>query len=91
MIFDRNDRKQVIALLGAGSMGTAIVRKIAARGKTSAQVILRWHLQAGNIAIPGSSNEAHIQENFEIFDFELTDEEMQRLTEIDKDERFADY
>ena len=63
----------------------------AARGKTSAQVILRWHLQAGNIAIPGSSNEAHIQENYEIFDFELTDEEMQRLTEIDKDERFADY
>ena len=39
-----------------------------AHGKTSAQVILRWHLQAGNIAIPGSSNEAHIQENFEVFD-----------------------
>ena len=63
----------------------------AAHGKTSAQVILRWHLQAGNIAIPGSSNEAHIQENYEIFDFELTDEEMQRLTEIDRDERFTDY
>lgn len=60
-------------------------------GKTSAQVILRWHLQAGNIAIPGSSNEAHIQENYEIFDFELTDEEMKQLTLIDKDERFADY
>lgn len=51
----------------------------AAHGKTSAQVILRWHLQAGNIAIPGSSNEAHIQENYEIFDFELTDEEMERM------------
>jgi diketogulonate reductase-like aldo/keto reductase len=62
-----------------------------AHGKTSAQVILRWHLQAGNIAIPGSSNEAHIQENYEIFDFELTDEEMQQLTKIDRDERFADY
>lgn len=59
--------------------------------KTSAQVILRWHLQAGNIAIPGSSNEAHIGENFEIFDFELSKEEMQRLTDIDKNERFADY
>ena len=35
----------------------------AAHGKTSAQIILRWHLQAGNIAIPGSSNEAHIAEN----------------------------
>ena len=62
-----------------------------AHGKTSAQVILRWHLQAGNIAIPGSSNEAHIQENFEIFDFELSEEEMQRMTDIDKDQRFAAY
>ena len=60
-------------------------------GKTSAQIILRWHLQAGNIAIPGSSNEDHIQENYEIFDFELTDEEMERMTALDKDERFASY
>lgn len=62
-----------------------------AHGKTSAQIILRWHLQAGNIAIPGSSNEDHIQENYEIFDFELTDEEMERMTALDKDERFAPY
>ena len=63
----------------------------AAHEKTSAQVILRWHLQAGNIAIPGSSNEAHIQENYEIFDFSLSDEEMQELTALDKQERFASY
>lgn len=64
----------------------------AAHGKTSsAQIILRWHLQAGNIAIPGSSNEAHIQENFEIFDFTLTDEEMQQMTALDKNQRFANY
>ncbi|MBQ4513202.1 MAG: aldo/keto reductase [Anaerolineaceae bacterium] len=63
----------------------------AAHGKSSAQIILRWHLQAGNIAIPGSSNETHIQENFEIFDFSLTDEEMQQLTDLDKNQRFADY
>lgn len=63
----------------------------AAHGKTSAQVILRWHLQAGNIAIPGSRNEAHIQENYEIFDFSLSDEEMQELTALDKQERFASY
>ena len=68
------------------------IRAIAdAHGKTSAQIILRWHLQAGNIAIPGSSNEAHIQENFEIFDFELTDEEMEQMTALDKNRRFADY
>lgn len=63
----------------------------AAHGKTSAQVILRWHLQAGNIAIPGSSNEAHIAENFNIFDFFLTDEEMQKMKQIDKNQRFASY
>ena len=63
----------------------------AAHGKTPAQVILRWHLQAGNIAIPGSRNEAHIQENYEIFDFSLSDEEMQELTALDKQERFANY
>ena len=62
-----------------------------AHGKTSAQIILRWHLQAGNIAIPGSSNEDHIQENFEIFDFELTDEEMEQMTGLDRNERFAGY
>ncbi len=62
-----------------------------AHGKTSAQIILRWHLQAGNIAIPGSSNEDHIQENYEIFDFELTAEEMERMTALNKDERFASY
>ena len=63
----------------------------AAHNKTSAQVILRWHLQAENIAIPGSSNEEHIAENFDIFDFALSDEEMAELTAIDRDERFADY
>lgn len=62
-----------------------------AHGKTSAQIILRWHLQAGNIAIPGSSNEDHIQENYEIFDFELSEEEMQRMSDLDREERFAGY
>ena len=63
----------------------------AAHGKTSAQAILRWHLQAGNIAIPGSGNEAHIAENLDIFDFALTDAEMSRMTALDKNQRFADY
>lgn len=62
-----------------------------AHGKTSAQVILRWHLQAGNIAIPGSSNADHILENISIFDFELTDEEMQQMTKLDQQNRFANY
>lgn len=63
----------------------------AAHNKSSAQIILRWHLQDGHIAIPGSSNEKHIQENFEIFDFELTDEEMSQMTALDKNERLGDW
>lgn len=68
-----------------------IVSIAEAHNKTSAQVILRWHLQAGNVTIPGSSNEDHIQENFEIFDFELTEEEMERMAALDQEERFSNY
>ena len=63
----------------------------AAHGKTSAQVILRWHLQAGNIAIPGSSNEQHIIEDYDVWDFELSADEMARMTALDKNQRFATY
>ena len=62
-----------------------------AHGKSSYQILLRWNLQAGNIAIPGSSNPDHIQEDFEIFDFELTDTEMQNLNALDRRQRFASY
>ena len=68
-----------------------IVSIAEAHDKTSAQIILRWHLQAGNIAIPGSSNPDHILENLSIFDFSLSDEEMENLTALDRNERFADY
>lgn len=63
----------------------------AAHGKTSAQVILRWHLQDSHIAIPGSHNEKHIQENFDIFDFELTSEEMEQIAALNKNERLGDW
>ena len=63
----------------------------ATHGKTSAQVILRWHLQAGNIAIPGSSNEAHIAENYDIFDFELSDSEMEEIHQLDRHERYENW
>lgn len=59
--------------------------------KSSAQVILRWHLQAGFIAIPGSSNPDHIAENYDIFDFELSDEDMRRIRELDKHERYENW
>ncbi len=56
-----------------------------------AQAIMRWHLQAGNICIPGSSNEQHIAENHDVWDFALTDEEMARMAALERNERFADY
>lgn len=57
-------------------------------GKSSAQVILRWHIQAGNIVIPGSKNPAHIKDNFALFDFELTDEEMAEIAALDQKKRY---
>ena len=62
-----------------------------AHGVSSAQAIIRWHLQAGNICIPGSSNEQHIIEDYDVWDFELTEEEMAQMTALEKDDRFADY
>ena len=62
-----------------------------AHNKSSAQIIIRWHIQMGYIVIPGSSNEKHIAENYNVFDFELSEDEMQEIKNIDKNERFADY
>ena len=59
--------------------------------KTSAQIILRWHLQAGFIAIPGSSNPDHIAENYDIFDFELSNTEMQQIMAINQNRRYENW
>jgi len=56
-------------------------------GRTPAQAILRWHLQIGNVAIPKSSNPERIQENFEVFDFELSEDDMAALERLDAGER----
>ena len=57
-------------------------------GKTTAQIILRWHVQNGTSVIPGSTNTDHIRENADIFDFCLTDEEMDSIKALNKNERF---
>lgn len=57
-------------------------------GKTNPQIILRWHIQEGIIVFPKSTNPQHIQENIDIFDFSLTDEEMEGIRELDKGVRF---
>ena len=54
--------------------------------KSVVQIILRWHMQEGLVAVPGSTNPAHIQENIDIFDFELTDDEMAQIRALDRGE-----
>jgi 2,5-diketo-D-gluconate reductase A len=58
-------------------------------GKTAAQAILRWHLQLGNVVIPKSVTPERIRENIDVFDFELSDEEMSAFDELDTGKRFG--
>lgn len=57
-------------------------------GKSTAQIILRWHMQDGNIVIPGSKNPDHIKANFDLFDFALTGDEMARIAALNQDRRY---
>lgn len=76
----------------ADSMNHETIAGIAeAHGKTGAQIILRWHLQAGYIAIPGSSNPDHIAENIDIFDFELSNGEMQQIADLNTGVRYESW
>lgn len=66
-----------------------VVKELAEKyGKGTAQVILRWHTQVGNIVIPGSTNPEHIKVNLDIFDFELTEEEMKQMAGLNKNVRY---
>ena len=69
-----------------------VIRGIAEKhGVSSAQVILRWDLQRGIVVIPGSSNPEHIRENLDLFGFELTEEEMNSITGLDRGEKHDWY
>ena len=57
-------------------------------GKSAPQIILRWHIQSGNIVIPGSKNPDHIKSNFDLFDFTLTDDEMTQIAALNKNVRY---
>jgi 2,5-diketo-D-gluconate reductase A len=75
--------------IGHGSaklLGETVFMALADKyGKSPVQVVLRWHLQSGWVAIPKSTNPAHIEQNIDIFDFELTSEEMARIAALDRD------
>lgn len=92
----KNDRVQLecwFPLGGAMSNGAlfkdpVIVKIAEAHGKTPAQIILRWHIQEGFSAIPGATDHGYITENIDIFDFELSLEEMALMRGLDKEQRF---
>ena len=58
-----------------------------AKDRTSAQIVLRWHVQIGNVVIPKSVTPERIRENFDVFDFELSDEEMGQIGGLDSGRR----
>ena len=64
-----------------------IVRIAEAYGKTPAQVTLRWHIQRGDIVFPKSVTRSRVEENFEVFDFELDAADMGDITMLDRGER----
>ena len=75
--------------LGKGQLldDPAIEKIASGHGRTPAQVVLRWHIQLGNIVIPKSVTPSRIEENFQVFDFELSNAQMRRLSELDRGER----
>lgn len=75
---------------GKGLLDEPVLTEIgAAHGKTAAQVVLRWHLRLGNIVIPKSVTPARIRENFDVFDFELTAEDLERIDGLNRDGRIG--
>lgn len=76
--------------LGVGKLleNPTIATIAAAHGKSAAQVLIRWSLQLGNVVIPRSSNPARIAENIDVFDFELTADEVESINGLDDGTRF---
>ncbi|GAB2525432.1 aldo/keto reductase [Microbacterium petrolearium] len=71
------------AVLGDPTI-TAIAERL---GRTTAQVTLRWHIQRGDIVFPKSVTRSRVEENFRLFDFELTDEDVQAISALNRDQR----
>ena len=73
----------------SGLLGENVFSKLGKKyGKTNAQVVLRWQIQEGNVIFPRAMNPVHIKENMEIFDFELTKDEMDEIKAMDRNMRF---
>ena len=100
--YPQTELKKILAETGMGLMAwyplghgdkslreEAVFTELAKKyGKTNAQIILRWHIQSGNVVIPGSKNPDHIRDNFDIFDFALSDEDMAQIAKVNKNKRY---
>ena len=100
--FPQTELKKILAKYGMGIMAWSplghgdknlinepVFTELASKyGKTNAQIILRWHVQSGNVVFPGSGNPDHIRDNFDIFDFRLTEEDMKKIATVDKNTRY---
>ncbi|MEU4822939.1 MULTISPECIES: aldo/keto reductase [Actinomadura] len=89
---DHGIRTEAWAPLGQGHGlldDPALDRIARAHGRTPAQVVLRWHLQIGNVVIPKSATPSRIAENIDVFGFELTPDDLKTLGEMDKGIRFG--
>lgn len=100
--YQQNDLKKRLAPYGAvieawypighgdaGLIGEPLFAELGEKyGKTPVQVILRWHIQEGTIVFPKTTNPQHMADNINIFDFELTDDEMDRIQALDCGKRF---
>lgn len=75
---------------GRGLLEDPLLVKLGeAKGKSPAQVVIRWHIQVGNVVIPKSVTPSRIKENFDVFDFSLDDEEMQLVSSMATGERLG--
>jgi 2,5-diketo-D-gluconate reductase A len=73
---------------GGDLLQESLVQALAEKyDRTAAQIVLRWHLQLGNVVIPKSTTPSRIKENFEVFDFELAEDDMEGLTALDRGHR----
>lgn len=72
--------------------GNRVIQRLAFKySKTPAQIVLRWHIQENYIVIPGSSNKVHIAENFDVFDFRLTEDDMNLIRALNRNQRFENW
>ena len=74
------------------SLNNSVIVELSKKyNKTPAQIILRWNLQSNYIAIPGSSDESHIKENNDVYEFTLSNDDMKKITSINKNQRYANW